>query len=117
MPPTLRIGDRWAVRLAGETMDLQEATQLFRSGGQIVRAGILPDQEAIVLLADEFERLQEPIEVHDAAERILNPLNAALPGRSSEKAANHIKRSSARRERNMERCNFCSLWQLSSTRR
>ncbi|MGH6677956.1 MAG: hypothetical protein ACREDL_03235 [Bradyrhizobium sp.] len=59
-------------------IDLQEATELFRSGGQTVRAGVLPDQEAIVLMADEFERLQEIREVHDAAQRILNPLNAIL---------------------------------------
>jgi hypothetical protein len=59
-------------------IDLQEATELFRSGGQIVRSGVLPDQEAIVLLAHEFERLRETIEVHDTAQRILNPLNAIL---------------------------------------
>jgi hypothetical protein len=76
--PTLRIGDRWAVRLSGEMIDLQEAAELFRSGGQIVRAGVLPDQEATVLLADEFEQLRETVEVHDTAQRILNPLNAIL---------------------------------------
>ena len=41
-------------------------------------AGVLPDQEAIVLLANEFQLLHEAIEVHDAAERILNPINAIL---------------------------------------
>jgi hypothetical protein len=79
MPSILRIdGKRWAVRLSGETMDLREATELFGSGRQIVCDDVLPEREAIVLRADEFELLQEPNEVYDAAERILVPLNAVL---------------------------------------
>ena len=75
----LRTNDkRWAVRLSGEIIDLREATELFGSGCQIVRDEILPEREAVVLQADEFELLEEPREVYDAAERVLVPLNAAL---------------------------------------
>ena len=79
MPLVLEIGGRrWAVKLSGDGIDLQEATQLFRSGSQIVRAEVLPEPDAIVLQADEFELLEEAREVRDAAERILVPLNAIL---------------------------------------
>jgi hypothetical protein len=71
-------GRLWAVRLFGEAIDLKEATELFGSGCQIVRDEILPEHEAVVLQADEFELLQEPREVYDAAERVLVPLNAVL---------------------------------------
>jgi hypothetical protein len=75
----LRTNDkRWAVRLSGEIIDLREATELFGSGCQIVRDEILPEREAVVLQADEFELLEEPREVYDAAERVLVPLNAVL---------------------------------------
>ena len=68
----LRTNDkRWAVRLSGEIIDLREATELFGSGCQIVRDEILPEREAVVLQADEFELLEEPREVYDAAERVL----------------------------------------------
>jgi hypothetical protein len=79
MPLTLRIdGKRWAVRLSGEVMDLEEATGLFGSGHQTVRDNVLPEREAKVLQADEFELLQEETDVYDSAERILVALNAVL---------------------------------------
>jgi hypothetical protein len=71
-------GKRWAVRLSGETIDLKEAAELFGSGRQIVRDEVLPELDAIVLQAEEFELLHEANEVYDAAERLLVPLNAVL---------------------------------------
>lgn len=64
--------------MSGETMDLSEATELFGRGSQIVCDGVLPEPEATVLQADEFESLQDAIEVRDAAERILVVINAVL---------------------------------------
>ena len=79
MPLTLRIdGKRWAVRLSGEVMDLEEAAALFGSGHQTVRNDVLPGCEAIVLQADEFELLVEETDVHNSAERILVAINAVL---------------------------------------
>jgi hypothetical protein len=79
MRPILRIdGRQWAVRLSGEMIDLREAAELFGCGRQIVRDYALPESEAIVLQADEFELLQDETEVYDAAERILVALNAVL---------------------------------------
>jgi hypothetical protein len=73
---------KWAVRLAGEPVDLQEASELFRNGAAIVRSGVLPERHAEphakVLLAEEFESLQAIEDVHNAAERILNLVNAIL---------------------------------------
>jgi hypothetical protein len=98
MPSILRIdGKRWAVRLSGEIIDLREAIELFGSGRQVVRDDVLPEREAIVLRADEFELLQEPNEVYDAAERIGASKCDSLSGRSREKAASHIKRPSTQR--------------------
>lgn len=51
----LRIdGERWAVRLSGEIIDLREATELFDSGRQIVRDQVLPERETVVLQADDL---------------------------------------------------------------
>lgn len=65
----LRIdGKRWAVRLSGELIDLNDAAELFASGCQTVRDDVLPEREAFVLQADEFEPLQQATDIYDAAQ-------------------------------------------------
>ena len=59
-------------------IDLREATELFGVGPQIVCDQVLPEEESVVLQADEFESLKDATEVHDAAERILVAVNAVL---------------------------------------
>jgi hypothetical protein len=71
-------GNRWAVRLSGDMIDLREAIERFGIGTQTVCDQVLPEGEAVVLQADEFESLEDATEVYDAAERILVAVNAVL---------------------------------------
>jgi hypothetical protein len=64
----------WAVELLGHEFDLQDASELFASGG--VRVESLDDKR--VLLADDLGSLTNATQVHEAAKRLVDLVNGAL---------------------------------------
>jgi hypothetical protein len=66
---------RWAVELVGEHIDLDTARELFKDGA--IRIETL-DDNAAVLVADEFETLLKLLEVYEAAKSLVDLINGAL---------------------------------------
>lgn len=71
----------WAVALEGHQFDVEDARVLFgdqREGIQIASINISPDRRPTVLMADDLDDLNEPAQVLDAAQRIVDHLNGIL---------------------------------------
>jgi hypothetical protein len=71
---------KWAVRLDGEAFDLEDARELFGGGTEfhVCEIEVPGDLSPTVLMANEFDGLQNSTEVLDAAQRIVSLLNGIL---------------------------------------
>lgn len=71
---------RWAVALEGEPFDLEDVQDMFGSGAEVrvCRIAVPVDRTPTVLVADEFQQLNDASAVLERAQQIADILNGIL---------------------------------------